>query len=57
MTASSGTPWWRSLFGGGESSLRESIEDVLEETQGETADFSDEERHMLKNLLVILGLY
>ena len=51
MTASSGTPWWRSLFGGGESSLRESIEDVLEETQGETADFSDEERHMLKNLL------
>ncbi|MBT7643092.1 MAG: HlyC/CorC family transporter [Rhodobiaceae bacterium] len=51
MSASSSTSWWRSLFGGGESSLRESIEDVLEETQGETADFSDEERHMLKNLL------
>lgn len=51
MSASSATSWWRSLFGGGESSLRESIEDVLEESQGETADFSDEERHMLKNLL------
>ncbi len=51
MSASSSTSWWRFLFGGGESSLRESIEDVLEETQGETADFSDEERHMLKNLL------
>ena len=48
---SSGTSWWRALFGGAESSLRESIEDVLDETQGETADFSDEERHMLKNLL------
>jgi magnesium and cobalt transporter len=51
MSASSATSWWRSLFGGGESSLRESIEDVLEESQGESADFSDEERHMLKNLL------
>ena len=51
MSASSATSWWRFLFGGGESSLRESIEDVLEESQGETADFSDEERHMLKNLL------
>lgn len=55
MSASSPNGFWsgllRRIFGGGEASLRESIEDVLDETQGETADFSLEERDMLKNLL------
>ena len=55
MSAASPNGFWsglaRRLFGGGEASLRESIEDVLDETQGETADFSLEERDMLKNLL------
>ena len=41
----------RRLFGGSEASLRESIEDVLDEAAGETTDFSLEERDMLKNLL------
>jgi CBS domain containing-hemolysin-like protein len=51
MSATQPTSFWRRLFGGGDTSLRESIEDVLEEGTGEQADFSDEERHMLKNLL------
>ena len=41
----------RRLFGGNEASLRESLEDVLEDAPGEDADFSREERDMLKNLL------
>lgn len=51
MSAASHTPFWRRLFGGGDTSLRESIEDVLEEDSRPQDDFSDEERHMLKNLL------
>jgi len=39
------------LFGGQEANLRESLEDVLEEAGVAEDDFSDEERHMLKNLL------
>ena len=50
MSSVSGNGFWRRLFGG-EASLRESIEDVLEDSDGQEADFSDEERHMLKNLL------
>ena len=41
----------RRMFGAPEANLRESLEDVLEEAQGGRDDFSDEERHMLKNLL------
>lgn len=41
----------RRLFGGTEASLRESLEDVLEDAPSEDADFSREERDMLKNLL------
>ncbi len=51
MSSTSSTSFWRRLFGGAEASLRESIEDVLEEDVSDAADFSDEERHMLKNLL------
>ena len=51
MSASQHNSFWRRLFGGGDTSLRESIEDVLEEESGPATDFSDEERHMLKNLL------
>ncbi len=44
--------FWRRLFGGGEANLRESLEDVLDETAGGAEDdFSNEERHMLKNIL------
>ncbi len=43
---------WRRWLFGGEASLRESIEDVLDETETNGAqDFSSEERHMLRNLL------
>ena len=42
---------WRHLFGNGEDSLRESIEGVLDESEGNDAVFSSEERHMLRNLL------
>jgi len=42
---------WRRLFGNGEASLRESIEEVLDESEGDDAGFSSEERHMLRNLL------
>ncbi|MGI9438527.1 MAG: hemolysin family protein [Parvibaculales bacterium] len=41
----------RRLLPGQEANLRESLEDVLEESDGGQDDFSDEERHMLKNLL------
>ena len=41
----------RRIFGAPEANLRESLEDVLEEAQSGRDDFSDEERHMLKNLL------
>ena len=41
----------RRMFGTPEANLRESLEDVLEEAQRGRDDFSDEERHMLKNLL------
>ena len=41
----------RRVFGAPEANLRESLEDVLEEAEGGRDDFSDEERHMLKNLL------
>ena len=41
----------RRIFGAPEANLRESLEDVLEEAEGGRDDFSDEERHMLKNLL------
>ena len=41
---------WRRLFGATEATLRESIEDVLEESDGEDS-FSLEELHMLRNLL------
>ena len=42
---------WRRLFGNGEANLRESIEGVLDESEGNDAGFSSEERHMLRNLL------
>ncbi|MGB0342714.1 MAG: hemolysin family protein [Parvibaculales bacterium] len=42
---------WRHLFGNGETGLRESIEGVLDESEGNDAVFSSEERHMLRNLL------
>ena len=51
MSATHHNSFWRRLFGGGDTSLRESIEDVLEDDATQQADFSDEERHMLKNLL------
>ena len=51
MSTTSPVPFWRRLFGGTDTSLRESIEDVLEEDGRPEDDFSDEERHMLKNLL------
>lgn len=51
MSTTSPVPFWRRLFGGTDTSLRESIEDVLEEDGHPEDDFSDEERHMLKNLL------
>ena len=51
MSATQHQSIWRRLFGGGDTSLRESIEDVLEDDATQQADFSDEERHMLKNLL------
>ena len=42
---------WHKLFGAPEASLRESIEDVLDEAEGDDAHFSSEEQHMLRNLL------
>ena len=55
MSASHQNGFWsgvlRRFFGVGEASLRESIEDVLEENSEEAVDFSREERDMLKNLL------
>ena len=40
----------RRVFGAPEANARK-LEDVLEEAEGGRDDFSDEERHMLKNLL------
>lgn len=55
MSSSSNNGFWaglmRLLFGGNEASLRESLEDVLEDSPDASADFSREERDMLKNLL------
>lgn len=52
MSASHHNGFWssvmRRLFGTGEASLRESIEDVLDESPEEAADFSREERDMFK---------
>ena len=42
---------WRRVRGVSEPNLRESIEDALDETEEEGAEFSLEERHMLRNLL------
>lgn len=49
-----GFAWWRALFGlagNGDSSLRESLEEVIEEHEDMHRGLTAEERHMLVNIL------
>lgn len=44
--------WFRhKMAGRGEGSIRDMIEEALEEESGETADISDEEKNLLKNMI------